>query len=159
MVGVQPLPLIIRCTSVTGSACDPGPCPLSERARGCQECRCNYADQVQACCVKIVAIILDLTNMKDAHAVRRQMLSLALILALQGFVGSADGVPSSSALNICTFSGPGLLRVAMMMQQIRLRRCDCSGCFGNASHKVLHALSCCRPCRCRERKLSSALDH
>ncbi len=96
----------------------------------CQECRCNAADQVQACCVKIVAIILDLTNMKDAHAVRRQMLSLALILALQGFVGSADGVPSSSPLNICSSSSPGLLRVAMMMQQMRLRRCDCSGCFG-----------------------------
>lgn len=75
-------------------------------------------------------MILDPTNMKDAHAVRRQMLSLALMLALQGFVGSADGVPSSSALNICASSGPGWLRVAMMMQQTRLRRCDCSGCFG-----------------------------
>ena len=53
------------------------------------------------------------------------MLSLVLMLALQGLIGSANGVPSSSALNVVRSSSPGLLRVAMIMQQLRLRPTKC----------------------------------
>ena len=56
-----------------------------------------------------------------------KMLSLALMLALQGLIGSAYGMPSSSAVNDVRSSSPGFLRIAMIAQKLRLRNFKRSG--------------------------------